>query len=153
MTHELVFWSDVWGYSCKSINLSSLVSHPENWVSIGQVTAWRLTSDKPIPEPILAYCKLDSWERISMKFELKLYYFVKKMHLKLSSAKNGCNFVQGEMSQGHGKMFHWFTWCALKIKTATSNVINGDSGEIASSAFSHINELCYLERIQHLKFN
>ena len=31
--------------------------------------AYRLSGTEPLPEPVLAYCELDSWEQISMKFE------------------------------------------------------------------------------------
>ena len=52
------------------------------------VMACRLFGTKPLPEPMLAYCQLDSWEQVSVKFESKFYqYSFKKMHLKLSSAK------------------------------------------------------------------
>ena len=34
-----------------------------------QVIACRLFGTKPLPEPMLAYCQLYSWEQISMKFE------------------------------------------------------------------------------------
>ena len=36
-----------------------------------QVMAWRLLGAKPLPEPMLAYCQSESWEQISMKFELE----------------------------------------------------------------------------------
>ena len=35
----------------------------------------RLFGDKPLPEPMLAYCQMDSWEQISVKFELEFYHF------------------------------------------------------------------------------
>ena len=40
-----------------------------------QVMACRLFGTKPLPEPILAYCQLDSWEQISGKFESEFYHF------------------------------------------------------------------------------
>ena len=40
-----------------------------------QVMACRLFGAKPLPEPILAYCQLDSWEQISVKFESEFYNF------------------------------------------------------------------------------
>ena len=50
------------------------------------------------------------------------------------------------------KMLHWFIRCALKVKSTTSNVIVvSESGQIPPSVYSHINVLCYLERLQHLK--
>ena len=43
--------------------------------SLVQVMACRLFDTKPLPEPILAYCQLDSWEQISLKFEFEFYSF------------------------------------------------------------------------------
>ena len=40
-----------------------------------QVMACRLFGAKPLPEPMQAYCQLDSWEQISVKFELEFYHF------------------------------------------------------------------------------
>ena len=43
-----------------------------------QIMACRLTllfGTKPLPEPMLAYCQLDSREQISMKFESEFYNF------------------------------------------------------------------------------
>ena len=40
-----------------------------------QVVACCLFSAKPLPEPVLAYCQLDSWEQISLKFEWEFYHF------------------------------------------------------------------------------
>ena len=37
--------------------------------------AWRLFGARPLPEPMLAYCHLDSWEQISVKFESEFYHF------------------------------------------------------------------------------
>ena len=36
--------------------------------SLVQVMACRLFGVKPLPEPILAYCQLDCWQQISVKF-------------------------------------------------------------------------------------
>ena len=35
-----------------------------------QIIAYRLFGTKPLPEPMLTYCQLDSWEQISMKLVL-----------------------------------------------------------------------------------
>ena len=43
--------------------------------SLGQVMACRLFGTKPLPEPVLAYCQLDSWEHITVKFESEFYHF------------------------------------------------------------------------------
>ena len=55
--------------------------------SLVQVTACRLLGAKPLPEPMLAYCQLDSWEQISVKFESEKFVW-----------QNGGHFLQGEMS-------------------------------------------------------
>ena len=44
---------------------------------------------KPLPEPMLAYCQLDSWEQISVKFEFAFENVV---------CQNGGHFVQGDIS-------------------------------------------------------
>ena len=43
--------------------------------SLVQVMACCLFGTKPLPEPMLAYCQLDSWERISVTFESEFYHF------------------------------------------------------------------------------
>ena len=40
-----------------------------------EIMASCLFGAKPLPEPMLAYCQLDSWEQISVKFESKFYHF------------------------------------------------------------------------------
>ena len=40
-----------------------------------QVMACRLFGANPLPEPMLVYCQLDSWEQISVKFESEFYHF------------------------------------------------------------------------------
>ena len=40
-----------------------------------QVMACRLFGDKPLPEPMLAYCQLGSWEQISVKLESEFFHF------------------------------------------------------------------------------
>ena len=37
--------------------------------------ACRLFGTKPLPEPMLAYCRLDSWKQISGKFESEFHHF------------------------------------------------------------------------------
>ena len=53
-----------------------------------QIMACRLFGAKPLPEPMLTYCRLDPSEQTSVKFELKIQNFsFKKMLLKRSSGK------------------------------------------------------------------
>ena len=46
-----------------------------NGSSLVQAMACRLFGAKPLPEPMLAYCQLDSWEHISVTFESGFYHF------------------------------------------------------------------------------
>ena len=46
-----------------------------------QVMACRLFGAKWLPEPMLAYCQLDSWEQISVKFEFHSRKFIWKCRL------------------------------------------------------------------------
>ena len=43
--------------------------------SLVHIMPCHLFCAKPLPEPILAYCQLKSWEQISMKLELEFYHF------------------------------------------------------------------------------
>ena len=40
-----------------------------------QVMACRLFSPKPLPEPMLSYCQLDTCEQISVEFESEFFHF------------------------------------------------------------------------------
>ena len=42
------------------------------------VMACCLFGAKPLPEPMLTYCQLDSWEQISVKIETEFYHFHKR---------------------------------------------------------------------------
>ena len=42
--------------------------------SLVQIMACRLFGAKPLPEPMVVYCQLDSWEQVSVKFESKFYH-------------------------------------------------------------------------------
>ena len=46
-----------------------------NGSSLVQVMACRRTGDKPLHEPVMGYCQLDSLEQISVKFESEFYHF------------------------------------------------------------------------------
>ena len=39
------------------------------------VMTCRLFGAKPLPEPMLVYCQMDSWEQTSVKFKLEFYHF------------------------------------------------------------------------------
>ena len=59
--------------------------------------ACRLFGAKPLPEPMLAYCQLDSWEQTSVKFESKYKTFIQENESE-TRLRNGSHFVQGEVS-------------------------------------------------------
>ena len=52
-----------------------------------QVMACRLFGAEPLPEPVLAYCKWDPYEQISVKFESEFYHFDSRKCILMSSAK------------------------------------------------------------------
>ena len=60
--------------------------------------AWRLFGAKPLLEPMLAYCQLDSWEQILVKFDSEFYYFHLKNTFENVVCQNGGHFVQGATS-------------------------------------------------------
>ena len=60
--------------------------------------ACRLFGAKPLPEPMLAYCQLDSWEQISMDLNRNSTIFIRGNSFENVVCQNGGHFVQGEMS-------------------------------------------------------
>ena len=55
--------------------LSAAYMHQWTGSALVQVKAWCLFGTKPLPEPVLAFCQLDSWEQLPVKFELEFYHF------------------------------------------------------------------------------
>ena len=64
---------------------------------LAQVMACRLSGAKPLPEPMLAYCQLDSREYISVKFESEYYYFHSKKSIWKCRQENGGHFVSASV--------------------------------------------------------
>ena len=60
--------------------------------------ACRLLGAKPLPEPMLANCQLDSWQQISVKFYRYSTIFIQENAFENVVCQNGGHFVQGEMS-------------------------------------------------------
>ena len=54
---------------------SATYMHQWSEPSLVQVMACCLFDAKPLPERMIAYCQLDSWEQISVKFESEFYHF------------------------------------------------------------------------------
>ena len=52
-------------------------AHMRQWTgsALVQVMALRLFGTKPFPEPMLAYCRLDSWKQISVKIKSIFHLF------------------------------------------------------------------------------
>ena len=60
------------------VNSSPLsATYMHQWIgsSLVKVMASRLFGAKPLPEPMLDYCQLDSWEQVSVKFESEFDHF------------------------------------------------------------------------------
>ena len=67
-----------------------------NWVIIGSDNGMSLFDAKPLPEPMLAYCQLDTWERISLKFELIfIFIFIQETAIEYVVCQNSRQFIQG----------------------------------------------------------
>ena len=62
--------------------ISPSAAYMRQWTgsSLVQLMACRLIGAKPLPEPVLAYCHLDSWKHISVKFESEVYHFHSRKH-------------------------------------------------------------------------
>ena len=69
--------------------------HQWSGSTLVQVLACRLYGAKPLPEPMLAYCQLDSWEQISVKFESEFYYFIQENAFEIVVCHNCGHFVLG----------------------------------------------------------
>ena len=60
---------------------SATYMHQWTGSSLIQLMAWHLFDAKPLPEPMLPYCQLDSWKQISVKFEFKFYHFHSRKYI------------------------------------------------------------------------
>ena len=75
--------------------------------SLVQVKACRLFGAKPLPEPMLTYCQIDSWEQILVKFKWEFYHFHSRKCIWNVVCQNGGHFVQGEMSYRRAMFFFY----------------------------------------------
>ena len=73
---------------------SAAYMHQWTRSALVQVMACRLFGAKPLLEPMLAYCKLHSWEQISVNSVI----FVKENAFEIVDWQNGDHSVQGEMT-------------------------------------------------------
>ena len=58
----------------------------------------RLLGAKPLPEPVLAYCQLDSWEQISVKSNRNSIIVIQENAFEIVVCQRGGHFVQEEMN-------------------------------------------------------
>ena len=84
-----------------------------------QAMACRLIGAKPLPEPVLAYCQLDSWEHISVKFESEFYHFHSRK----------CNW-KCDLSRGN------------ELNHCTTSLVHGAMHDMLRETFA-ANELAY----------
>ena len=94
---KLVLLFGCWGIFCAIILRWTSLNLTDDKSALAQVMAWCLFGTKPLPEPMLAYCQLNSWEQISMKFESEFYHFQENAFENVV-CKNGGHFVQREVS-------------------------------------------------------
>ena len=60
--------------------------------------ACHLVGAKPLPEPVLAYCKLYSWEQQSVNSNQNSIIFIQENAFENVVCQNGTHYVQGELS-------------------------------------------------------
>ena len=57
--------------------------------------ACRLSGAKPLPEPMLAYCQLNSWEHISENFDSNFIVFIEENAIENVVAKMAAILSRG----------------------------------------------------------
>ena len=72
-----------------------------------QVMAWHRIGDNPVPEPILAYCQLESCEHISVKLESEFYHFIFENAFEIVVCQDGSHFCSGGDELKSHTCFHW----------------------------------------------
>ena len=104
--NTFLVWKYVWKYRHEMVSIlcinSSLPSaaYMRKWIgsALVQIMACRLFGAKPLPEPMLTYCKLDHGEQTLVKFESKYKPFHPWKCISKCRLRNSNHFVQGEMS-------------------------------------------------------
>ena len=74
---------------------SAAYMHQWTGWALVQKMACRLFDTKPLPEPMLVYCQLDSWEKISVKLELEFYDFHSRKCIWNCCLPKRCPFCSG----------------------------------------------------------
>ena len=63
--------------------------------SLVHVMACRLFGPKPLPEPVLAYCQLNSWEKNHWNSNRNSIIFIQEIAFENVTCQDGDHFVQG----------------------------------------------------------
>ena len=83
-------------WSINSSPPSAAYMHQWTRSALVQVMACHLFGAKPLPEPMLAYWRLDFWEQISVKLESKFCHFHIKNAFEIAMCQNGGHLLHGE---------------------------------------------------------
>ena len=69
--------------------------------SLVQVMTFSLFDVKPLPEPMLIFCKLDLWEQVSVKFQSEYYHFHSRKCIWICHLPKWWPFCPGEDELRH----------------------------------------------------
>ena len=94
--HKLLFCIMMWKITFLT-HLPLVPMRRWTWSSLVQVMACPLFSAKPLPEPMLVYCQLDSWEQVSVNFESEFYHFHSRKCIWKCCLPKWRPFCPGEM--------------------------------------------------------
>ena len=76
--NTVILSDQFWHHFINIINPSPpSASYMRQWIgsALVEIMACRLFGAKPLSQPTLGYCQVDSWEHISVKFEYEFYHF------------------------------------------------------------------------------
>ena len=122
--------------SCAVVKLiTSIICHPLNsssssaeyickliGLALVQVMACRLFGTKPLPKPMLAYCKFDSWQQTSVTFEAKY----KKPFIHENAFKNAVCQMPAIFARGRWLNYLWNGYPGAKIWSSLCLQISQD---------------------------
>ena len=69
--------------------------------SLVPIMACRLVGAKPLPATLMVYCQLDSWEQVSVKFELVFYHLHSRKCIRMCRLPKWRPFCPGELTFIH----------------------------------------------------
>ena len=88
-----------WDQWVTSSPLSAAYMHQWTESALVQIMACRLNGAKPLSEPVLTYCQIDTKEHASMKFYLKFKYSHSQKYIWTCRLWIGGNFFSASMCQ------------------------------------------------------